>query len=181
MPEVSIVEIRIMPTAGQQRVMRPFFQDTAVIHDDDPVGVPDGGEAVGDDDGRALAHDRVQPFLDLHFGEGIDAGCRFVEDEDRRIFKHDPRQGHELPLAHGEAGPSFADVGIQAIGERIQPFPLADLHRRLTDFFIAGGWAAVADILAHGAGKEEGILRNEAGLQAVLAQVQGANVALVDQ
>ena len=42
-PEVGVVEIRIMPAAGQQRVMRPFFQDTAVIHDDDPVGVSDGG------------------------------------------------------------------------------------------------------------------------------------------
>jgi hypothetical protein len=37
--------------------MRALFDDATVIHDDDAVGVLDGGQAVGDDDGSAVTAD----------------------------------------------------------------------------------------------------------------------------
>jgi hypothetical protein len=59
-----------------------LLDDSAVGHDDDVVGVLDGVEAVGDDDGRAALGGDVEGFLDDSFGFAVECGCRFVEEED---------------------------------------------------------------------------------------------------
>jgi hypothetical protein len=46
-----------MAALGHQFVVLAFFDDPTVIHDDDAVCVLDGGQAVGDDDGRAIMAD----------------------------------------------------------------------------------------------------------------------------
>jgi hypothetical protein len=46
-----------MAALGHQFGVLAFLDDPTVIHNDDPVGVFDGGQAVGDDDGRAVMAD----------------------------------------------------------------------------------------------------------------------------
>ena len=45
----------------------------------------------------------IETFLDLRFGQRIDAGGGFVQDDDRGVLDQDPGQRNELPLAHRKA------------------------------------------------------------------------------
>ena len=55
----------------------------AVTHDEDVVGVADGGESVGDDDAGAVVHEFGEGVLNEEFGRGVDAGGGFVEYEEQ--------------------------------------------------------------------------------------------------
>jgi hypothetical protein len=57
MPKIGVVQLGVVATLSHQVVVDAFFDDVAVVHDDDAVGVLDGGQAVGDDDGRSVMAD----------------------------------------------------------------------------------------------------------------------------
>ena len=65
--------------------MATLFDDGARLEHDDAIYGADGGEAVGDEDGRALLEDKLRRLLDLHLREGIDAGGGLVEHDDARV------------------------------------------------------------------------------------------------
>src|ERR1700733_5005159 len=56
------------------------FDDAAGFDDQNLVGAAHGGEAVGDDEGGAAAHEVAQTFLDERFGFGVQAGSGFIEN-----------------------------------------------------------------------------------------------------
>ena len=60
--------------------------DSALIYDDNSVGILHGPQTVGDDHGGATAHHLLQRTLNLRFCKWIDTGCGFIEDEDGGIF-----------------------------------------------------------------------------------------------
>ena len=60
-------------------VFAVFFELT-VFEDENAVGVADGAEAVGDDDGGAPDDDLFERALNEGFGLVVDGGGGFVED-----------------------------------------------------------------------------------------------------
>ena len=48
---------------GHELGVGATFDDTAMVEDDDTVGIDDGGESVGNDDGGAMAQDLVESSL----------------------------------------------------------------------------------------------------------------------
>ena len=58
--------------------MRAIFDDLAVIHDDDAVGVLDGGQAMGDDNGQqptqTFSGHRIFPWFEF---SSVIAVCTF--------------------------------------------------------------------------------------------------------
>lgn len=48
--ELPLDELLVGTARGDQLVVRALLKDLALAHYDDLVGVPDGGESVGDDD-----------------------------------------------------------------------------------------------------------------------------------
>ena len=98
--EIGVVELRVVTSLLEECLVVAFFDYASALKYEDAVGVLDGGEAVGDEDGGAILENQVKPLLNLRFGERIDAGCGFVEDDDSRILQEHTRQGHELALAH---------------------------------------------------------------------------------
>jgi hypothetical protein len=50
--ELALVEVAIEPTCGQQFLVATSLDDAAGLHDADLIGVQDGAQPVGDDDGR---------------------------------------------------------------------------------------------------------------------------------
>jgi len=52
----------------------------------EPIGVAHGRQAMGDDNGRAVAHQRVERTAHLGLADRVEMRGRFVEDQGRRVF-----------------------------------------------------------------------------------------------
>ena len=81
------------------------------------VGVADGGDAVGDEDGGASLHDLAEMVEDFVFGVGVDAGEGVVEDQDAGAAEEGAGYGGALLLASGEGDAALAYRGVVAFGE----------------------------------------------------------------
>ena len=79
--------------------MRPVLDNSALIHDDQPVHGRDGGEAVGDGDHRFAFHQIVELLLDGSFDFAVEGAGGFVENQDRSVLQEDARDGDALTLA----------------------------------------------------------------------------------
>ena len=58
--------------------MRALLDEFAVVEDADLIGIADGGEAVGDDEGGAIGAEVFEGLLDEFFGGVIEGGGGFV-------------------------------------------------------------------------------------------------------
>src|SRR6516225_3481676 len=63
---------RIEPVTGEQLAMGAGFDETAAIENGESVGVAHGRQAMGDDDGRAVAHQRVERTAHLGLADGVE-------------------------------------------------------------------------------------------------------------
>ena len=109
----------IQPIPRHQFDVRAFLDDALAFQDDDLVGVADGGEPVGNDDGRAARHQPFQRLLDEQFGFGIHRGGGLVQDQDRAVFQDRARDRKALLLPAGELDAALADQRIVAVGEPV--------------------------------------------------------------
>src|SRR5438874_11919912 len=82
---------------------------------EDPVAVPDRGDAVGDYDHRQAALQFGQRLHDLPFCHLVKVGGRFVEDEDARPRVEGPREADALPLPAREADAALPDSCIESV------------------------------------------------------------------
>ena len=74
----------------------------------DQIGVPDGRNAVRDDQRRPARANVAKIVEDLFLGIGIDRRERIVEDKDPRIAHHGPCDRGSLFLAARERDAAFA-------------------------------------------------------------------------
>ena len=89
--------------------MGALFDKLAFGDDEDLIGVADGREAVGDDEGGAACHEAFEGFVDEALGFAVEGGSGFVEEEDLGIGEDGPGDGDALALAAGELGAARAD------------------------------------------------------------------------
>ena len=68
---------------------------------------------MGDGDGGATHHQRVQGVADQEFGFGIDARGGFVEDKNLRIVRQRARERQKLPLPDRQGCASLVDRMIE--------------------------------------------------------------------
>ena len=91
--------MRIKTVICNQIFMCSALDDAAVLQNDDQVGVADGREAVGDDQGSTPTHQARECVLDEPLAFRVEGGSGFVEDEQGRILEHGPGDGDALPLS----------------------------------------------------------------------------------
>jgi L-ascorbate metabolism protein UlaG (beta-lactamase superfamily) len=92
----------IKPVAFGEVFMASAFHDASAFQDEDLVGVPYGGEPVGDDEAGPVFHEAVEGLLDQPFGGVVHAGGGLVEDEDGRVFEQGAGDGEALFFADAE-------------------------------------------------------------------------------
>ena len=147
---------------SDQLIVGTLLNDPSLLENDDQVAVTDRGQPVGNDKGSPSLHQLIHSRLDDLFCPRIDGAGRFVEDERRRI--RDSRAGdrQELALALGEVCPVSCQHGVIAI--RQTPDKAVGIGElcRADDLLLRGIQLTVADVIAHGAGKEVGILQDNA-------------------
>ena len=78
---LDAVELRVLATEREQRLVGALLGDRAVLQDDDVVGVANGAQAVSDGDHRPAVHGPLERLDDHVLGLGVERGGRLVEDE----------------------------------------------------------------------------------------------------
>ena len=142
--------------------MGALLADHAVPDDQDAVGVADGREAMGDNQGGAPLGQLVKGPLDLGLRHAVQGGGGLVQNQHRRVLEENPGDGNALFLPAGEEGPPLAHVGLEAVGHGhdividLRPLGRGDhlVHR--------GAGTAVADVLQNAVGEEEHVLLHHA-------------------
>ena len=97
--ELARDELSVEPALGEELLVRAAFGDAALVEDDDAVGVADGREAVGDDDGGALRLEAREGAAHRLLVDRVQMRGRLVEDEDGRVLEDGPGDRDALALA----------------------------------------------------------------------------------
>ena len=113
--ELAVIKAGVEAVLGEEGGVVALFDDLALIQDVDAVGAANGAETVGDDDGGASVEEAFEGLLDLGFGDGIDIGGGFIQDEDAGGGEHGAGYADELALAEGEIDTAFLNAGLVAI------------------------------------------------------------------
>src|SRR5579862_4903786 len=101
---LELVEAVVDAALGEEFLMGALFAEAAFVEDEDAVGVLNGAEAMGDDQGGAAAEQAIEGIADLQFGLGVHTGGGFIEDEEAGIVCQGAGEIDELALADGERG-----------------------------------------------------------------------------
>ena len=102
--------------------MAAVLDQLAVLQTEDDVGVLDGGEPMGDGDGRPALRGPLEGVLDQPLGLGVQRRGRLVQDQDRGVLQEDARDGQPLLLPARELHAALADERVVALR---QPFDKA--------------------------------------------------------
>lgn len=131
--------------------MASTLNDALAVDDDDLVGIPDGGETVGDGDGGAVSGELLQAFLDVAFTFIVQGAGGLIQDQDRRIFKEYPGNGDPLLLAAGKPCAPLAHKGVVAVRKLHDEIVDAGLFGGGNDLLVSGSWFSVGDVFTDGA------------------------------
>ena len=136
---------------------------------------------MGDDEGRAAPHRRVDRPLDLALGLSVEGAGRLVEDHDRRVLEEGAGDRQALALAAREVAPALADHGLEAV--RGAPHEVHRLRRVERPFHLGRGRVRLADaqVLLDRAGEDERFLEHHADVLAQRFERHRADVAPVDR
>jgi hypothetical protein len=98
-PRRGVEDFAVGPAAPREVGVAAVLDDATFLEDVDDVGVHDLRDAVRDDHDGTLGFDRVEAVFDLLRSDGVEAGGRLVEEDDRRVLQEQPRDGDALLLA----------------------------------------------------------------------------------
>ena len=140
------------------------------MHEDD-VGAPDGRQAVGDDEARAVLHELGHGLLDEHLGARVDRARGLVEDEDLGVGQERPGDGRgaaSRPATRRSrrrrAPCRSRRAACARSGRRGPPWP------RPHDSSSVAPSRAVGDVVADRAGEQPGVLQHHAEQRAQVAR-----------
>src|SRR5713101_8134539 len=161
--------------------MSAAFNDAAGFDDENLLGTANGREAMGDDKCSAATHQVTQPFLNERFRFGVQAGSRFIENEDAWIGENGAGDGDALLLSTGKFYTAFADDRIVFFFEGLGKFVDSGNTACFHDFGFAGGRAGEGYIFANGSIEKKSVLQHHAKLRAITPQLDGGEIHSIDQ
>ncbi len=167
--------------AGGELGLGPAVDDPAPVEDDDPVGQPQRGAAVGDEqDGLARRPLRGQGRQDPLLDRRVDGRRRVVEDQHAGRRDEGAGQADALALPPGQRQPLLADEGVPPVVEGVdETVGRRGAQRGPQDLLVRVGHG-VGDVGAHGVGEQERLLEDHADRSAQLLRVQVPHVDAAD-
>ena len=118
---------------------------------------------VGDDqDARAAVRQAGQAAQQIVRSGGVEVRGRLVEDQEVGVGEEEAGDGDPLALPARDPRPGLADLGLEPLGQRVEPLAEADRGERRGDLGVAGAGAADRDVVAQGGREEVGVLGREA-------------------
>src|SRR5262249_23598109 len=156
----------VVHAAGVQQLMvRTSFDDPAIAHHQDDIGIPDRREAVGNDKSRAADHEAVERVEYDGFRFRVGRRRRFVEDGERRVFQKCSRYCDPLPLSGRKLGAALTEFGLILVWKSHDEIVSICRFRGLNDFIHRGVKTSVKDVLSDSRRKEEWILKDDADVR----------------
>lgn len=128
----------------------------AVLHDEDLVGVDDGGEPVGDGDHGAAGGDPDDGVMDRGLGQPVQLGGRLVQQQDLGLAHQGPGQCDALALAAGDDG--AVQRGVQTLWEGADLLVEPDGPQYGPQGLVVRLGIGVAQVLPQGARHQRGVL-----------------------
>ncbi len=123
-PDWRAHKLRVEAALCDQRVVRAFLDDFALVHHHQPVHGGDRRQPVRNGDHGLALHQSVEVLLDRRLDLRIERRRGLVQNENRRILQHNAGNGDALPLASRQLHAAFADM-------RVEPFrPFASASPR---------------------------------------------------
>src|SRR5580765_2292135 len=116
------VEVVVAAAEIVERIVRAAFDDAAGFDDKNLFGSANGGKAMRDNERGAAAHQVPQPFLNQRFRFRVEAGGRFIENQDARIGENRARDGDALFLPAGQSHTAFTHDRVVFVGEVFRKF-----------------------------------------------------------
>jgi len=128
------------------------------MEDVNDVGLDDGAEAVGDDDGGAVGAEFGERGLNEVLGFHIDSGGGFIEQQDGGVFEEGAGEGEALALAAAQEDAALTDFGVETFGNAADEVFGAGITQGGPEFVIGGTGVAEEEVVTHGSGEEKGFL-----------------------
>ena len=151
--------------------MRATLDDAALVHHGDLPGTLDGGQAVRDHQGGAVAHQALQRLLDQLLRFGVERAGRLVQHQDRRVLEDRARDRDALALAAGKRVAGLPDLRVDALRQaRDELHRIRRLGRGHDVRFAGAGKFAVGDVVGHGVVEQHHALPDPGDLPAQRSQ-----------
>lgn len=83
-------EVGVKPGPFNEIVVMARLDNRTAVEDNDSVRVPDGDEAMGDNDGGSSGRDSIYGLLDHRLGLGVERASWLVEEKDSWIPDYSP-------------------------------------------------------------------------------------------
>src|SRR5829696_1840665 len=178
--ELGAVQVGVETAGGQQVGVGALLDDPAAVDDQDPVGVDDGRQPVGDDQAGPALEGGGQGLLDVDLGLGVEVGGGLVEDDDGRVGQQQPGDGQALLLPARQPVAALADHRLPPLGQALDQVQDPGRPAGVLDLLQGGVGPGVAQVGPDGVVEQVRVLGDQAdgGPQALQPQV--ADVDAVD-
>ena len=132
----------------------------ALLDDEDLVGVDDGAHPLSDDDPRRSGGLLREGVAEVPVCPGVQCGEGVVEKVDRRVLADGSRYGEPLLLTSGKVPSVLGDVGVHAFRHPLHKLLQLRYADRPPGLLVGLLASAVADVVPHGPGEDQGGLGN---------------------
>src|SRR5215212_419361 len=178
--ELGPVQVGVEPAGGEQLGVGALLDDPAAVDDQDPVGVDDGRQPVGDDQAGPALEGGGQGPLDLHLGLGVEVGGGLVEDDDGRVGQQQPGDGQALLLPARQPVAALADHRLPPFGQAFDQVQDPGPPAGVLDLLQARVRPGVAEVGQDGVVEQVRVLGDQADGGPQALQLQVADVDAVD-
>lgn len=167
--------------SSNEVVMTALFNDVALLHNHNVIGISDRLELVSDNNSSPVLRCLVEGFLNDTLRMGVKCTCRLVEQQNSRLGDDASRDSHTLLLTTREKTATLADAGVIALWQVFYEFigkgrlcgGLDACELLLGGVRLPGGAdETMADVVVDGSVEEDGLLLNEADVGAEPAEVE---------
>ena len=159
--------------------MGAAFNDVAVLHHKDLVGIFYGGKPMRHNKAGSTFHQFLKSVLHKDLGAGIYAGGRLVQNQNRRAAQHYAGNAQQLALPLADVAAVLGNDGVVPVGQTADKAVGAGFFGGCDNFLPACIGLAVGDVFRHGAGFQPRFLQDhtQVGTQAVAGHgVNGMSV-----
>src|SRR5262252_4075258 len=148
----------------EQLLVRAALADSAPVENDDAVYTLESGQAVRDDERRAVPRQTTDRFLNQLFAQRVHRRGRLVQNQNPGITEDGARNRDSLALTDGEMRAPLADVGIVRIGPAQNEDVRVRKPRGCHDVVKARVGPAIADVVTDRPAEQHRFLEHDPDL-----------------